>query len=218
MSEDLEVLVEVLAKNNHDIWAEDLLSKGWKYSTNYDDPKTSKLLLPFELLSIEDKKSERNLANEIVKYILSNDYRLERNRNYNKNLMENIQVDNFEFGDDIVINSYKQQLFNVYLRTCGRLGKSELIQVILSSNDIYVPDINSADCYGQNALYLAVKRGNKETVEVLLKLGAQINIQDKNGLSPLMVAAFLGNHEICQILLSNGADLKLKDSRNYTAL
>lgn len=215
----MEKLVEMLAINSHDSWSEKMVKMGYKYSLGMTEEKTSRLLLPYSLLFSKDKDFEKRSAEELIKCILVMNFKIKKNINYHKEFMENIKItEDIDLESENIANKYKQQLFNIYIRIAARNGNVNLIPSIISSNELYLPDINSTDVYGHNALYLAVKRGHKDIVEKLIKLGALVNLPDNNGLTPLMVASFLGNHEICQILLNNGAKIDQKDRRNLTAL
>lgn len=59
----------------------------------------------------------------------------------------------------------------------------------------------------EDALVEAAKRGDAETVRVLLTTGADINRKDDNGATALMRAARNGKAEAVQILLEAGVNI-----------
>lgn len=72
--------------------------------------------------------------------------------------------------------------------------------------------VNNKDKYGNTPLKLAIQKGNKEVVEILLDNGADIHLRDNFlGFTPIMVAAFCGKKEIVRILYSRGANLYDRD-------
>lgn len=50
---------------------------------------------------------------------------------------------------------------------------------------------------------------------MLIKQGANVNIQNKDGISPLINAV---DPEVARVLIENGADLSLRDKDGKTAL
>ena len=68
-------------------------------------------------------------------------------------------------------------------------------------------DANAFDDWGVSCLQLAVKKGNKEIVELLLRHGANANVSDADGdtTTPLHAAAQLGSLEISEMLVRAGA-------------
>ncbi|MFC1743053.1 ankyrin repeat domain-containing protein [Candidatus Riflebacteria bacterium] len=68
-------------------------------------------------------------------------------------------------------------------------------------------------------LLIAIKNGDEDTVQELLKQGSDINAkEDKKGYTPLMVASAVGNAAIVQLLLEWGADVGVTNNRGQTAL
>ena len=68
---ELESLVEVMAKNVHEVWAETRIKQGWKYGEQRNDElKTHPCLVPYEELSEEEKEYDRNTSVETLKLIL----------------------------------------------------------------------------------------------------------------------------------------------------
>lgn len=59
---------------------------------------------------------------------------------------------------------------------------------------------------------------DKETVQLLLELGADVNKRDKRNVSPLEQAAFHGNTGVMQLLLDNGAEVNARNQYGSTPL
>ena len=70
LDNEILILAEELAKNNHDIWASERIKEGWRYGTVRDDKfKTSPCLIPYDKLPESEKKYDRNTAIETLKLI-----------------------------------------------------------------------------------------------------------------------------------------------------
>ncbi|MEM3364592.1 MAG: ankyrin repeat domain-containing protein [Candidatus Micrarchaeia archaeon] len=61
------------------------------------------------------------------------------------------------------------------------------------------------------ALFNAVKEGNAERVEALIKRSVDVNVRDNNNRTPIMHAVMLDNIEIAKLLVKYGADVNAKD-------
>merc|ERR1711922_52713 len=59
---------------------------------------------------------------------------------------------------------------------------------------------------------------NKEIVDLLLKYGANYDIQDKNGDTALIIAVKTGNVDIFNKLIVHGADMEKRNRQDKTAL
>ena len=59
---------------------------------------------------------------------------------------------------------------------------------------------------------------DKQTVQLLIDLGADVNQRDKRDMSPLDEAAFRGNTEVLQLLLEHGADVNARGEYGSTPL
>ena len=55
-------------------------------------------------------------------------------------------------------------------------------------------------------------------VDLLLRRGAEIDLQDKNGDTALIFAAFHGHMQTIDVLLQHGADVNRKDNKGWNAL
>jgi ryanodine receptor 2 len=67
---ELELLVEKMSKNVHEVWAEARISQGWTYGEQRNDElKTHPCLVPYEELPDEEKEYDRNTSIWYVKLI-----------------------------------------------------------------------------------------------------------------------------------------------------
>lgn len=67
----LELLVEEMSKNVHEVWAETRISQGWTYGEQRNDElKTHPCLVPYEELTESEKEYDRNTSIETLKLIL----------------------------------------------------------------------------------------------------------------------------------------------------
>ncbi|MFH1681054.1 MAG: RyR domain-containing protein [Candidatus Eisenbacteria bacterium] len=79
LPDDLVELVELLARNNHDIWARERMADGWTFGLKRnDDAKEHPDLVPYEDLSDEEKKYDRETVLGTLRAILALGYRIER--------------------------------------------------------------------------------------------------------------------------------------------
>lgn len=78
LSEDILELTELLARNTHEIWAQQRLSEHWRYGAERDDRRREHPgLVSYEELSEVEKQYDRITALESLKTILSLGYRIE---------------------------------------------------------------------------------------------------------------------------------------------
>jgi ankyrin repeat protein len=72
---------------------------------------------------------------------------------------------------------------------------------------------------GLTALLFAVREGNAESVDALLKAGAKINhVSDGDHTSPLLMATINGRFDMAKMLLAKGADVKMASEAGATPL
>lgn len=68
---ELESLVEEMAKNVHEVWAQTRISQGWSFDEERNDAaKKHPCLVPYEELSEEEKTYDRNTSVQTLKLIL----------------------------------------------------------------------------------------------------------------------------------------------------
>ena len=79
LSEELQLLVEQLAKNVHDIWAVGRLKEGWTYGPERNDTlKHHPCLVDYSDLPESEKEYDRNTAMETLKMILKLGWKVEK--------------------------------------------------------------------------------------------------------------------------------------------
>ncbi|KAK7428028.1 hypothetical protein QQZ08_005459 [Neonectria magnoliae] len=71
---------------------------------------------------------------------------------------------------------------------------------------------------GFAALYYAIWQGDKDTVGLLLKAGADMDVQDNAGRTPLMFAAQMEKEDAVAALLEEGAKTDVQDEGGWTAM
>ena len=73
----IEPLIELLARNVHDLWAQERLAQGWTYGPARDDSrKQHPCLVPYEELPESEKEYDRQVAVGTLKAIAAFGYRL----------------------------------------------------------------------------------------------------------------------------------------------
>lgn len=71
LQEELNPLLEAMAKNVHEIWAKERIVQGWTYGEKRDDVlKHHPCLIAYEDLPEEEKVYDRNTSVETLKLIL----------------------------------------------------------------------------------------------------------------------------------------------------
>lgn len=78
LPEELNSLLEAMAKNVHENWAQERIKQGWKYGEKRDDKKkTHPCLISYEELPEEEKVYDRNTSVETLKLILKLGFKIE---------------------------------------------------------------------------------------------------------------------------------------------
>ena len=79
LPEDLELLVEQMSKNVHEVWAETRIRQGWTYGEQRNDElKTHPCLIPYEELPEEEKEYDRNTSIGTLKLIMKLGFKIEK--------------------------------------------------------------------------------------------------------------------------------------------
>ena len=75
---ELETLVEAMAKNVHEVWAEGRIAQGWTYGAERDDvDKKHPCLVPYEELPESEKEYDRQTAVSTLKLILKLGFKIQ---------------------------------------------------------------------------------------------------------------------------------------------
>ncbi len=79
LPEELQLLVEKMAKNVHEVWAETRIAQGWTYGEQRNDElKTHPCLIPYEELPEEERVYDRNTSISTLKLILKLGFTISR--------------------------------------------------------------------------------------------------------------------------------------------
>lgn len=79
LPEDLNALVELIAKNVHEVWSLERIKEGWTYGPVRDDiKKTTPCLVPYEELPESEKEYDRKTAFETLKLVVKLGYKIEK--------------------------------------------------------------------------------------------------------------------------------------------
>ena len=77
LPKELETLVEQMAKNVHEVWAQTRIAQGWTYGERRDDQlKTHPSLIPYEELTEEERDYDRNTSVGTLKFILKQGFKI----------------------------------------------------------------------------------------------------------------------------------------------
>ena len=81
LPEELNPLLEAMAKNVHEIWAKERIAQGWTYGEKRDDAqKHHPCLVAYEDLPEEEKVYDRNTSVETLKLIVKLGFAITKKR------------------------------------------------------------------------------------------------------------------------------------------
>ena len=81
LNEELNNLINFLAKNTHENWAKERIKEGWKYGLIRDDRKKEHpCLIPYEELPDSEKEHDIIAVRELLKTIILLGFRIEREK------------------------------------------------------------------------------------------------------------------------------------------
>lgn len=79
LPDSLQVLIEKLARNVHEVWAAARIAEGWSYGPERSDVKKQHpCLVPYDDLPESEREYDRNTAIGTLKLILSLGFNLEK--------------------------------------------------------------------------------------------------------------------------------------------
>ncbi len=74
---EIHELMERLAENNHEVWAQQRMKQGWTYGRERDDRALEHpCLIPYDQLSEAEKDLDRHTVIQTLKLILALGYRI----------------------------------------------------------------------------------------------------------------------------------------------
>ena len=77
LPEELDVLIEQMAKNVHDVWAKSRMEQGWTYGDSRNDAlKHHPCLVPYDELPEVEKAYDRDTALGTLKLIIKLGFRI----------------------------------------------------------------------------------------------------------------------------------------------
>lgn len=79
LPEDLLPLIEKMAENVHEVWAQNRLRQGWTYGPVRDDVnRKHPCLVPYNRLPEEEKDYDRATSQETLKFIIASGFSIIR--------------------------------------------------------------------------------------------------------------------------------------------
>lgn len=79
LPQELSALTELLAENTHEVWAAERIRQGWSWGPQRNDAaREHPCLIPYSELTEEEKRLDRNTAEEILRVILALGYEIHR--------------------------------------------------------------------------------------------------------------------------------------------
>lgn len=77
LPEELDPLIEQLARNVHEVWAQSRMDQGWTYGKERNDAlKQHPCLIPYEELSETEKAYDRDTALGTLRFICKSGFRI----------------------------------------------------------------------------------------------------------------------------------------------
>ena len=77
LPEELDPLIELLARNVHEVWAQSRMDQGWTYGKERNDAlKQHPCLIPYEELSETEKAYDRDTALGTLRFICKSGFRI----------------------------------------------------------------------------------------------------------------------------------------------
>lgn len=81
LPEELEPLVEHMARNVHEVWAQGRIRQGWTYGAERNDAlKQHPCLVPYDQLPENEKEYDRNTAIETLKLIMKLGFKISKEK------------------------------------------------------------------------------------------------------------------------------------------
>jgi ankyrin repeat protein len=90
---------------------------------------------------------------------------------------------------------------------------SEIEALLTSLEAVNCVDSNNGNC----PIHIAAQNGHFETVQLLIKRGADLNVQNAKGNTPIHMAVGYDYYETAMLLIENKADPEIKNAAGFCA-
>ncbi|MDA7653433.1 ankyrin repeat domain-containing protein [bacterium] len=115
-----------------------------------------------------------------------------------------------------------QEVKDIQLRTAAKMGNIEGVKKAIADG----ANVNARDTSGNALNHATANRmprahligGHKGIVELLIAVGADVNVKNQRGRTPLYDAAIWDRKDIAKLLFDAGADVNAKDNDGKTPL
>ncbi len=85
LPDDIEALVDKLARNTHEVWSQTRIDQGWSFGQHRDDDRREHpCLIHYEELSESEKDVDRNTAVQVLKTIIALGYSIDHKDGENR--------------------------------------------------------------------------------------------------------------------------------------
>ena len=118
-------------------------------------------------------------------------------------------------------NNLLTSFLNTLNKPLAQYSQKDFLSDLISkfvSNGI---DIDEKNNEGKNALLLSVDKNDIETVMLLIKNGADVNIPNSDNVTPLAISVMKGNNDffdMTKLLLSSDANPNIKDAKGISII
>ncbi|KAI1800722.1 hypothetical protein F4811DRAFT_495067 [Daldinia bambusicola] len=165
--------------------------------------------LPIDGADDTSTSASDDVQSRLREAIQNDDYKeVERLLNYREDLLE-ASLDCNPFDESDVTKAPKV----APLALAASLNRTSIVKLFLDRH----ANANAKDpVYGESALHLAARNGQKDSVDLLLSRGADIDQCNCNKASPLFLACKYGHSEIAISLLEAHADISKRDEYGNT--
>ncbi len=131
----------------------------------------------------------------------------------NNNLDEFILIINHGLKTDIIINEVNGDY--IYHLIC-RENRYKFLKELIKNKIIF--NLNSVNKKKETPLITAISNNSLECAQIMINMGADINLRNKGDLSPLMLACKYGYNDLVDILMEKGANVNEKNILGETPL
>jgi ankyrin repeat protein len=126
-----------------------------------------------------------------------------------------LQAEVIQLLVDAGVNIDYTPLFWVIQYQCDNIEAPEIMTILIDAG----ADVNEQDQNGVTVLIAAACRGSNQLVDILLRLGAEVNAtMEASGRTALACAVMNEQIETVRLLIEAGADLEIADKQGNTPL